>query len=98
MHTLILLLAMGSIGSDAYVTQHDWSQPHAHEVNFVARPFVSHGTGLRAGYFAGSAGSLYFADRRLSRHHKHLAIALDVAVIGAESYWTQYSIRHGRGW
>jgi hypothetical protein len=99
MHALLLFLAITSIGSDAYVTQHDWSQPHAHEVNALARPFVSHGPVLSGGYFALSAAGLYGVDRKLTRHgHKKLAIALDVVTIGMETYWTQYSVRHGKGW
>jgi hypothetical protein len=98
MHALLLFLAMTSIGSDAYATQHDWSQPHAHEVNAFARPFVSHGTVLRGSYFAASAASLYFADRKLRQHHKKAALLLELGTIAAEGYWTQYSIRHGKGW
>ena len=98
MHALILYLAMTSIGADAYTTQHNWCYPNAHEVNPIAQLFTQHGTPARISYFTASAAVLYLGDRKLSHRHKRLAVLGALAVIGAESYWTNYNIRHGKGW
>ena len=95
-HAIILALALSSIGVDAAYTNANAHNANAHEANPIARPFFHAGTAPLAGYFAGTAGAVYYADRRMSRKHKRLAIALDLAVIGAETYWTAYSATHYR--
>jgi hypothetical protein len=98
LHALILYLAATSIAADGYTTQHDWSQPHPHEVNPVAAIFVSHGTAARSAYFVASGAGLYFADRRLSPKHKRIAILGELVLMGAEGYWAGYNVRRGKGW
>ena len=96
MHAFIVFLALVSLGSDAYITNHNFQNPRPHEANVVARPFVSHGPVLLAGYFGVSALGVAYADRTLRRHnHKKWAAALVVGTVAVEGYWTAYSVRHG---
>ncbi len=96
MHSLLLALALSGIGTDAAMTQHIWSIPRPIEYNAVARPFVSHGTPLRAAYFGTSAAGFVVLDHQLVHHHRKLAFALDAAVIGAEIYCNDLTARKGR--
>ena len=91
------VLAVASIGTDAYATHLDWSVPPGvskTEVNPIARLFVSHGTAPLVAYFAAGAGAFVFAHHELGRRHRKLALLLDLAVLGSETYYTQYSFRH----
>lgn len=91
------VLAVASIGTDAYATHLDWSVPPGvgkTEVNPIARLFVSHGTAPLVAYFAAGAGAFVFAHHELGHRHRKLALLLDLAVLGSETYYTQYSFRH----
>jgi hypothetical protein len=90
------IAAITSIGFDAYATDRNWSQTgvRCYEVNPVARPLVSNGTASLAAYFAASAGGFLFAHHVLAEHHHRMTLALDVAVVAAETYWSEYSFAH----
>lgn len=94
-HAIILALAMGSIGADAYTTQQIWSHRSPREVNPIASPFMGNGSAMRAGYFAVSAGGVFLADRKFSHHHRKLVIAGELAITATEAYWVTYNVRHG---
>jgi hypothetical protein len=90
-------LAVASIGTDAFATYLDWTPRRGistSEVNPIARTFVSHGTAPLVAYFGAGAGAFWFAHHKLARHHRKLALVLDLGVMASESYYTQYSFRH----
>jgi hypothetical protein len=94
---VLMSLAVASIGADAYATHLDWTPRQGistAEVNPIARTFVSHGTTPLVAYFAAGAGAFVFAHHKLARRHQKLALAFDLAVMGSETYYTQYSLRH----
>lgn len=94
---VLMPLAVASIGADAYATHLDWTPRQGistAEVNPIARTFVSHGTAPLVAYFAAGAGAFVFANHKLARRHRKLALALDLVVMGSEAYYTQYSFRH----
>ncbi len=94
---VLIPLAVASIGVDAYATHMDWTPRQGistSEVNPIARPFVSHGTAPLVAYFAAGTGAFLFAHHKLSHRHPKLALALDLVVMGSETYYTQYSFRH----
>jgi len=94
---VLMSLAVASIGADAYATHLDWTPRQGistAEVNPLARTFVSHGTAPLVAYFAAGAGAFVFAHHKLARRHQKLALAFDLAVMGSEAYYTQYSLRH----
>ncbi len=91
------VVAVASIGADAYATHLDWSVPAGivtTEVNPLARVFVSHGTAPLVAYFAAGAGTFALVHRKIAPRHHKLVLALDLAVLGSETYYTQYSLRH----
>lgn len=94
---ILMPLAVASIGVDAYATHLDWTPRQGistAEVNPVARVFVSHGTAPLVAYFVAGAGAFVFAHHKLAHRHPRLAVALDLVVMGSETYYTQYSFRH----
>ena len=94
---ILMSMAVASIGVDAYATHLDWAPRRGistAEVNPIARPFVSHGTAPLVAYFSAGAGAFIFAHHKLAHRHPKFAIALDLVVMGSETYYTQYSFRH----
>lgn len=94
---VLMSLAIASIGTDAYATHLNWTPRQGistSEVNPIARTFVSRGTGPLIAYFGAGAGAFWFAHHKLARRHRKLALALDLAVLASESYYSQYSFRH----
>jgi hypothetical protein len=78
-------------GADAYATERNLAIHGAQENNPLARPFVTHGTPLLAGYFAADAGVKIGAEYWLTRHH-HPRIARVLGVLGlADSTWAATS-------
>ena len=78
-------------GADAYATQRNLAIRGSQELNPLARPFVTHGTPLLAGYFAADAGLKIGAGYFLARHH-HARIARVLAWVGvADSTWAATS-------
>lgn len=96
LHTILLMMAMGSIGADAYTTHQFSELPHAYENNPIASPFVMHGTALQVGYFGASAGTFLYVDHRVMRHHRKLGILMDIGVIGFESCMAAHNVSHTR--
>jgi hypothetical protein len=96
-HSALKIAAVGLIGMDAWATNRNFEDGHGQEINPVARQCMNHGSGVRAGYFAAGAAAFWLTDRTLTRKgHKRMAMVLDLGVIGAEAYWTGYSIRNHR--
>lgn len=94
---ILMVAAVASIGADAWATDRNWTARQGlgrTEINPIARVFVSHGTAPLVAYFGAGAGAFVLGHHQLARRHKKLAVLFDMTVLGAESYWTQYSLRH----
>lgn len=94
-HKILKFAAVGAISLDGFATARN-AGPTATEVNPIARPFVQHGKGTTAVYFAACNGAFLLIDHKLNKNHKNLAKIFDIAVIGVESYWAAYSFSHHR--
>lgn len=81
-HTILLIvLQLAATGADAYYTNRNWeSAGHPHEINPIARPFVST-RGGRIAYFSATA-ALKIALPLELRKHGHPKLATVAAVLG----------------
>jgi hypothetical protein len=84
-------------GVDAYATERNATRVGFREFDPVARPFVTHGTSLLAGYFAADAGLQIGAAWWLTRHH-HRTLSRIVMWSGiASSTWGAETSFRGYG-
>ena len=94
-NTTLLALDAAAKGADFYYTMRGMNHPGlALEADPVARPFVSHGNALAAGYFGGLLAIDAVASYELHKHH-HDRLSKAVLIFGIvnNGYGAQYDGR-----
>lgn len=93
MLSLFLAFALAN-GADCGLTIRNMNRPYFRELNPVARPFVTHGPALAAGYFAATTFATYEVAHQLEKHHHaKLAKIYVVVALGVEAWAVETSIR-----
>jgi hypothetical protein len=87
---------VAAFGFDAWATNRNLTVPNPYEQNPIAKPFVTHGTAERAGYFAACAGAFLLIDSKLNRHHKREARVFEFTELAVETWGASYSAVHHR--
>jgi F420-0:gamma-glutamyl ligase-like protein len=91
---LLIVLQLAASGSDAFFTRRNATRPYFHELNPVARPFVSSEIGT-VGYFAGGAAVQISIPFLLRKHgHRRLAETLALTGIADNAVSATYSATH----
>lgn len=101
-HLLMIVLQLASSGADAYLTNRSLQVPGSHEVNPLARVFVTHGPASVAAYFSAQTAGKLILPWELRRHgHSKLAQIAEVAGIadnaagaaGSVVGWQSFKLR-----
>lgn len=84
---LILALHLAANGTDAYLTHRNMGGPHPYELNPMARPFVTHGTGTLVSFFSSATVMELLGTYELSKHgHPRLAAAWEAGNLGSHAW------------
>jgi len=96
-HLLMIALQVAVGSADFHFTNKNAHTPDFVEYDSIARPFVTHGTPLRAAYFATYVGAAIAGAELLEHfHHPNLALLLRAGQIEENTRGTIYSATHER--